>query len=46
MPVTAMPMMSDAPTVAHTLLTQVPIHSAVVPATIAIITESATRGML
>jgi hypothetical protein len=39
-------MTSAAPNVAATLRTQVPIHSAVVPATIAMTTESATRGRL
>jgi hypothetical protein len=46
MPVTAMPMTSDAAKVAHTLRTQVPIHSAAVPATTAITTESTTSGVL
>ncbi|HEY6492877.1 MAG TPA: hypothetical protein VIZ43_06350 [Trebonia sp.] len=43
---TAIPMTSEAMTVAHRLRTQVPIHSAVVPATIAISTESRTTGTL
>jgi hypothetical protein len=46
MPVTATPITRDAPTVAATPRTQVPIHSAAVPATIAITTESTTSGPL
>ncbi len=43
MPLTATPMTSDAPMVAPMPRTQVPIHSATVPATTAMTTDSASR---
>jgi len=46
MPQTATPMTSAAPTVAAEPRIQVPIHSAAVPATIAITTDSTTSGVL
>ena len=46
MPLTATPMISAAPTVARIRLTRVPAHSAAVPATIAITTESTSNGRL
>ena len=44
MPQTATPMTRAAPTVAAEPRIQVPIHSAVVPATIAITTDATTSG--
>jgi hypothetical protein len=46
MPLTATPMISDAPMVARVLRTRVPAQSAAVPATIAITTDTKNRGML
>ena len=46
MPVTATPITSAAPTVAAAPRIQVPIHSAAVPATTAISTDTTTSGTL
>ena len=46
MPLTATPKISDATTVALMLRTRVPAHSAAVPATTAISTDSTNSGAL